>query len=85
MDFDRQVAGKLSLQGTHTLRWVFLYNGVIALVVAHAAVSIQTLKDANSDPSETFKYELVSNLDSAGIILFRKDRSLYRSPGKIYV
>jgi putative ABC transport system permease protein len=37
--------------------WVFLYTGVLALVVALAAVSIQTLKAANSNPTESLKYE----------------------------
>ena len=37
--------------------WIFLYTGVLALVVALAAVSIQTLKAANSNPTESLKYE----------------------------
>ena len=37
--------------------WVFLYTGILALVVALAAVSIQTLKAANSNPTESLKYE----------------------------
>lgn len=43
---------RVSLHG-----WVFLYTGVLALVVALAAVSIQTLKAANSNPTESLKYE----------------------------
>ena len=37
--------------------WVFLYTGIVALVVSLAAVSIQTLKAANNNPTESLKYE----------------------------
>jgi len=37
--------------------WVFLYTGLLALVLALAAVSIQTLRAANSNPTESLKYE----------------------------
>ncbi len=37
--------------------WVFLYTGLLALVIALAAVSIQTLRAANSNPTESLKYE----------------------------
>jgi len=37
--------------------WVFLYTGVLALALALAAVSIQTLRAANKNPSESLKYE----------------------------
>jgi putative ABC transport system permease protein len=37
--------------------WVFLYTGAMALVVALAAVSIQTLRAANSNPTQSLKYE----------------------------
>ena len=37
--------------------WVFLYTGVLALVLALGAVSIQTLRAANSNPTNSLKYE----------------------------
>jgi len=37
--------------------WVFLYTGVLALVIALAAVSIQTLRAAGKNPAEAIKYE----------------------------
>jgi len=37
--------------------WVFLYTGILALGIALAAVSIQTLRAANSNPTESLKYE----------------------------
>jgi len=37
--------------------WVFFYTGLIALVVALAAVSIQTLRAAIKNPAESIKYE----------------------------
>ena len=37
--------------------WVFLYTGLLALVLALAAVSIQTLRAANRNPTESLKYE----------------------------
>jgi putative ABC transport system permease protein len=37
--------------------WVFLYTGVLAFAIALAAVSIQTLRAANSNPTESLKYE----------------------------
>jgi len=37
--------------------WVFLYTGILALVIALAAVSIQTLRAADSNPTESLKYE----------------------------
>jgi len=37
--------------------WVFIFTGLIALVLALAAVSIQTLRAANKNPSESLKYE----------------------------
>jgi len=37
--------------------WVFLYTGVLALLIALAAVSIQTLRAANKNPGESLKYE----------------------------
>ena len=37
--------------------WVFIYTGLIALVVAIAAVSIQTLRAATKNPAESLKYE----------------------------
>ena len=37
--------------------WVFLYTGVLALIIALAAVSIQTLRAANNNPTESLKYE----------------------------
>jgi putative ABC transport system permease protein len=37
--------------------WVFLYTGILALVIALAAVSIQTLRASNSNPTESLKYE----------------------------
>jgi putative ABC transport system permease protein len=37
--------------------WVFILTGLIALVLALAAVSIQTLRAANKNPSESLKYE----------------------------
>ena len=37
--------------------WVFLYTGILALVIALAAVSIQTLRAANGNPTESLKYE----------------------------
>ncbi len=37
--------------------WVFLYTGILALVIALAAVSIQTLRAAGKNPSESLKYE----------------------------
>jgi len=41
-----------------TLHWyLFLYTGILALVIALAAVSIQTLRAANKNPTESLKYE----------------------------
>jgi putative ABC transport system permease protein len=37
--------------------WVFLFTGILALIVALAAVSIQTLRAANNNPTESLKYE----------------------------
>ena len=37
--------------------WIFVLTGLIALVLALAAVSIQTLRAANKNPSESLKYE----------------------------
>jgi len=37
--------------------WVFLYTGILALVIALAAVSIQTLRAATKNPAESLKYE----------------------------
>jgi len=37
--------------------WVFLYTGILALMIALAAVSIQTLRAANKNPTESLKYE----------------------------
>ena len=37
--------------------WVFLYTGVLALILALGAVSIQTLRAANSNPTKSLKYE----------------------------
>lgn len=37
--------------------WVFLYTGALALIIALAAVSIQTLSAANKNPGESLKYE----------------------------
>jgi putative ABC transport system permease protein len=37
--------------------WVFLYTGLLALVLALAAVSIQTLRAAGRNPAEALKYE----------------------------
>ncbi len=37
--------------------WVFLYTGILALVIALVAVSIQTLRAANGNPTESLKYE----------------------------
>jgi len=37
--------------------WVFIYTGVLALLIALAAVSIQTLSAAHKNPSESLKYE----------------------------
>lgn len=37
--------------------WIFLYTRILALLVALAAVSIQTLKAANSNPTESLRYE----------------------------
>ncbi len=37
--------------------WVFVYTGVLALVLALGAVSIQTLRAANSNPTNSLKYE----------------------------
>jgi len=37
--------------------WVFIYTGILALLIALAAVSIQTLSAANKNPSESLKYE----------------------------
>ncbi len=37
--------------------WVFLYTGVIALLIALTSVSIQTLRAANNNPTESLKYE----------------------------
>jgi putative ABC transport system permease protein len=37
--------------------WVFLYTGIMAMVIALAAVSIQTLRAANKNPTESLKYE----------------------------
>ncbi len=37
--------------------WVFLYTGILALVIALAAVSIQTLRAAGKNPAEALKYE----------------------------
>lgn len=37
--------------------WVFIFTGLIALVLALAAVSIQTLRAANKNPTESLKYE----------------------------
>lgn len=37
--------------------WVFIYTGVLALLIALLAVSIQTLRAANKNPSESLKYE----------------------------
>lgn len=37
--------------------WVFLYTGILAIAIALAAVSIQTLRAANKNPSESLKDE----------------------------
>ncbi len=37
--------------------WVFLFTGLLALVIALAAVSIQTLRAANNNPTQSLKYE----------------------------
>lgn len=37
--------------------WVFLYTGALALVLALGAVSIQTLRAANRNPTKSLKYE----------------------------
>jgi len=37
--------------------WIFVLTGLIALVLALAAVSIQTLRAANKNPGESLKYE----------------------------
>ena len=37
--------------------WVFLYTGILALLIALAAVSIQTLRAAGRNPAEALKYE----------------------------
>ena len=37
--------------------WVFPVTGILALAIALAAVSIQTLSAANRNPSESLKYE----------------------------
>ena len=37
--------------------WTFLFTGILALVIALAAVSIQTLRAATKNPTESLKYE----------------------------
>lgn len=37
--------------------WVFLFTGILALIMALIAVSIQTLRAANNNPTESLKYE----------------------------
>ena len=37
--------------------WIFIFSGVLALVIALITVSVQTLKVATSNPAEALKYE----------------------------
>jgi putative ABC transport system permease protein len=37
--------------------WIFLFTGILALIMALIAVSIQTLRAANNNPTESLKYE----------------------------